>query len=90
MLASYHGHAALVKLLLLHKADPNTVNDRGQSPLAGAVFKNEAEVVEALLEGGADPEWGQPSAMEAMVMFKKDGEWREKFEKAAGRGKGGG
>jgi ankyrin repeat protein len=46
MLASYHGHAPLVKLLLDHGADPNKVNDRGQSPLAGAVFKGEDEVVE--------------------------------------------
>lgn len=46
MLAAYYGHAPLVKLLLQHGADPNRLNDRGQSPLAGAVFKNEAEVVE--------------------------------------------
>jgi ankyrin repeat protein len=45
MLASYHGHAPLVKLLLDHGADPNALNDRGQSPLAGAVFKGESEVV---------------------------------------------
>lgn len=46
MLAAYHGHAPLVKLLLSHGADPNSLNDRGQSPLAGAVFKMEDEVVE--------------------------------------------
>jgi ankyrin repeat protein len=46
MLASYHGHAPLVKLLLQHGADPNSLNDRGQSPLAGAVFKGESEVIE--------------------------------------------
>lgn len=46
MLASYHGHAPLVKLLIQHGADPNTLNDRGQSPLAGAVFKGEGEVIE--------------------------------------------
>lgn len=46
MLAAYHGHAPLVKLLLQHGASPNSLNDRGQSPLAGAVFKNEKEVVE--------------------------------------------
>ena len=47
MLASYHGHAPLVKLLIQHGANPNTLNDRGQSPLAGAVFKGEGEVIEA-------------------------------------------
>lgn len=46
MLASYHGHAPLVKLLIQHGANPNTLNDRGQSPLAGAVFKGEGEVIE--------------------------------------------
>ena len=47
MLAAYHGHAELVKLLIQHGADPNRLNDRGQSPLAGAVFKKEDEVIEA-------------------------------------------
>ena len=46
MLAAYHGHAPLVKLLIQHGADPNKINDRGQSPLAGAVFKAEAAVIE--------------------------------------------
>jgi ankyrin repeat protein len=46
MLAAYHGHAELVKLLIEHGADPNRVNDRGQSPLAGAVFKKEDAVIE--------------------------------------------
>ena len=49
MLAAYHGHAALVKLLLDHGANPNELNDRNQSPLAGAVFKGEDEVVEVSL-----------------------------------------
>ncbi|KAL8649132.1 MAG: hypothetical protein Q9226_005702, partial [Calogaya cf. arnoldii] len=39
MLASYHTHPPLVRYLLSQNADPNTLNDRGQSPLAGAVFK---------------------------------------------------
>lgn len=46
MLAAYHGHADLVKFLLQHGADPNRLNDRGQSPLAGAVFKKEDDVIE--------------------------------------------
>jgi ankyrin repeat protein len=49
MLAAYHGHAPLVKLLIQHGADPNCLNDRGQSPLAGAVFKGEGEVIEVRL-----------------------------------------
>lgn len=50
MLAAYHGHAELVKLLIEHGADPNRVNDRGQSPLAGAVFKKEDAVIEVCLD----------------------------------------
>ena len=51
MLAAYHGHAATVALLVARGADPDRVNDRGQSPLAGAVFKDEQDVVQALLSG---------------------------------------
>lgn len=47
MLAAYYGHSSLVELLIEHGADPNRVNDRGQSPLAGAVFKGEDAVIEA-------------------------------------------
>jgi len=65
MLSAYHGHAALVTLLLRHGADPNRLNDRGQSPLAGSVFKNERDVITALLDGGADPLIGAPSALDA-------------------------
>lgn len=45
MLASYHGHTELVQLLLQHGGDPNRLNDRGQSPLAGAVFRGEDAVI---------------------------------------------
>ena len=85
MLASYHGHADLVGLLLEYKADPNRLNDRRQSPLAGAVFKNEAEVIEVLLEGGADPDVGMPSAMEAVSLFKADDRWGDRFRAASRR-----
>ena len=49
--------------------DPGRPNDRGQTPLAGAVFKHEPEIVRALLDAGADPAAGQPSAAATAAMF---------------------
>lgn len=46
MLSAYYGHADLVKLLIQHGADPNRLNDKRQSPLAGAVFKKLDNVVD--------------------------------------------
>jgi ankyrin repeat protein len=69
MLAAYHGHATTVALLAARGADPDRVNDRGQSPLAGAVFKDEQDVVRTLLEAGADADAGTPSARATAAMF---------------------
>jgi ankyrin repeat protein len=69
MLAAYHGHATTVALLAARGADADRVNDRGQSPLAGAVFKDEQDVVRTLLEAGADPDAGTPSARATAAMF---------------------
>lgn len=69
MLAAYHGHPRTVAMLAELGADVNAVNDRGQSPLAGAVFKGEHEVVSALLRAGADPDAGTPTARETAQMF---------------------
>ena len=60
-----------------------------QSPLAGAVFKNEVAVIDALLAAGADPLHGNPSGMQSAKIFNKE-EWIEKFENAPGKGKAGG
>ncbi|RWA10458.1 hypothetical protein EKO27_g4659 [Xylaria grammica] len=87
MLAAYYGHPELVKLLIQHGADPNRLNDRGQSPIAGAVFKKEDAVIDALLEGGADPEYGSPSAIQCIAMFKQQDKWGAKFDAAPGKGK---
>lgn len=45
MLAAYHGHAETANALLALGADPDRTNDRGQSPLAGSIFKGEDAVV---------------------------------------------
>jgi ankyrin repeat protein len=69
MLAAYAGHAELVRGLLERGADPNRLNDRGQAPIAGAVFKREDEVVRVLMEAGADPRAGDPNAIASAQMF---------------------
>jgi ankyrin repeat protein len=71
MLAAYHGHPATVTALAGRGADVDRLNDRGQSPLAGAVFKGEQEVVRALLAAGADPDAGSPTARETAAMFER-------------------
>lgn len=42
---------------------------------------------QALLETGADPDYGTPNALQCVEMFKQEDKWRGKFESASGRGK---
>lgn len=42
-----------------------------------------------LLEGGADPEYGTPTALECIKIFKQEEKWQSIFESAPGRGKAG-
>ena len=72
MLGAYHGHAGVVRVLANRGADVDRANDRNQTPLAGAVFKGEHEVVEVLLAAGADPHAGTPSAVETAAFFGQD------------------
>ena len=69
MLAAYNGHASTLRLLASKGADINRMNDRGQSPLAGAIFKGEESVVKTLVELGADPRAGNPNAVDSAKMF---------------------
>jgi len=72
MLAAYNGHASLVRTLHAKGGDPNICNDLGQSPLAGAIFKNEDAVIRALVDANADPRKGSPTAIECARVFKKE------------------
>ncbi len=72
MLAAYHGHATLTAGLAERGADVNRLNGNHQAPLAGAVFKNEAEVIRVLVEHGADPDAGTPSARATAQMFGRE------------------
>ena len=78
MLAAYNGRASTVRLLHSKGADLNRCNDNGQSPLAGAIFKNESETIKALIELGADPRNGTPSAIQTARLFKQD-HWLEQM-----------
>ena len=71
MLAAYHGHADAVARPPRPRRRADRANDRGQTPLAGAVFKGEDAVIRALLDGGADPAAGTPSAVDTARMFGK-------------------
>ncbi|MFC5338443.1 ankyrin repeat domain-containing protein [Leucobacter denitrificans] len=72
MLAAYHSHGELVAGLVERGADVNRLNDRGQSPLAGAVFKRADDVIRVLLAHGADPGAGSPTARATARMFGID------------------
>lgn len=56
MVAVRGQHDAIVKMLLEHKADPNTsVEDKGTTPLMNAAAIGREDFVAMLLEHGADP-----------------------------------
>jgi ankyrin repeat protein len=46
MLAAYYGHESAVAALIARGADVDRHNNRGQTPLAGAVFKNDTTIIE--------------------------------------------
>lgn len=69
ILATYHDHPRTVGMLLEHGADPNRVNDRGQTALGAAVFRRSAESVQLLLDWGAQPLAGERSALSVAAFF---------------------
>jgi ankyrin repeat protein len=69
MLAAYHGNLETVKALVRRGADPDLCNVRNQSPIVGALFKGEADIVTVLKAAGADLDIGTPCARDAARMF---------------------
>ena len=72
MLAAYAGQLEVVRGLIACGADVDKQNARGQSPLAGVVFKKEDAIVQVLIDAGADPHAGAPSAIDTARMFGRD------------------
>ena len=72
MLAAYYGHESAVAALIARGADVDRHNNRGQTPLAGAVFKNDTTIIELLLSDDADPLAGSPSALETAQFFQRE------------------
>ncbi len=70
ILAAYHAHEDTVRLLLDRGADTARVNDRGQTALGAAVFRQATGIVELLLAAGADPRHGGRSAIEVARFFQ--------------------
>jgi uncharacterized protein len=78
MLAAHHGHAGTVRALLARGASADRIGDRGRTPLAEGVFKGERDVIDVLVDGGADPAAGTPPAVDTARTFTRN-ELRELF-----------
>jgi ankyrin repeat protein len=73
ILAAYHGHGEMVRLLLEAGADTEMANDRGQTALCAAAFRGDAAIVRMLLGHGAQVQ-GSPggcSAFTVAAMFDR-------------------
>ena len=87
MLASYYGHEAAVAALIERRADVNRFNKRGQTPLAGSVFKNDTAIMQRLLAADADPLAGSPCALETARFFGRE-ELERRLQQHIARGSG--
>lgn len=50
-----NGHVNLIKLLIKHNADVNTINSSGSTPLHYASLNGQKDAVQSLLDAGANP-----------------------------------
>lgn len=62
ILAAYREQADVVDALLERDAHVNALNNRGQSALTCAIFMHNEDISRALLNAGADPDYGPQSA----------------------------
>lgn len=66
---SPNGSTRVVRALLDRGADHSRVNDKGQTALGAAVFRQSRPVVELLLAAGADPSLGRQSGLAVAEVF---------------------
>lgn len=69
ILAAYHEHAQIVRMLIEAGADVNRINDRGQSALVCAVFRNNPAIARTLLEANADTSLGSQTPAQVAQFF---------------------
>lgn len=79
MLAAYHERPETVRMLAARGAGLELANDRGQRALSCAAFKQDVDSCRALLEAGAEPDGGTPSARQTVAMFGGGEELRALF-----------
>ncbi|GAA1818608.1 ankyrin repeat domain-containing protein [Nesterenkonia flava] len=72
ILAAYNDHADMVRGLLERDADVDRLNDRGQTAVSCAVFRQNEEIARLLLDAGADPHLGGQNAFAVVEMFGLD------------------
>ena len=69
ILAAYHEHEDIVRILIDAGADLNRLNDRGQTALVCAVFRDNEPIAQALLKAGADPHLGTQTPAQVAQFF---------------------
>ena len=59
----------MVRILIDAGADLNRLNDRGQTALVCAVFRDNEPIAQALLKAGADPHLGTQTPAQVAQFF---------------------